>query len=173
MNGALSCGVGATATLFNNGLWTVRIELLGTYDAGGNTVAQVDAMPQLYHTVTTGTTAATAGENLGTAKTGTKYGMTSSTAAAAIAAVGTFTNDFAFNMPKVPTTAAEANTPEGGTEGDRWNTGDALACFGAMTVASATTPALTANCGTATALVLGAQAGLAMGAAVLASALSF
>jgi len=178
-NAAIGCAVAdATAVQFDAGAYIVQTNYAYVHAdvaTGITGYAQTGAMPALYAiAATVAGTPGTLEAGTVTAKDGTdaKYIMTSSTAALAAISI-TFTNTLSWAFPSEATPVATGAASS--TEGDRWNTGDVLSCYGNLTGASATMTALVAgdSCGTAVTLVLGAEAGLAFGAAALASALAF
>jgi len=170
MLGAVVCGTKATATVFPSGAYMITSGIDVTAVSGGsNTYASV--APSLSYL------AAATGE-LGVsfaALSGDEYGITFTPAAGAITSTTTFTSTFQFNMP-TRDDSVTTDVPSGKKSGDRWDAGtngESVSCYGGVSTDGTAIGAISTACGAAKTLVLGAQAGLAFGAAALASALAF
>lgn len=180
MNGAVLCAaepVGAATaavvskTQFDSGAYAIQVDY--GYTHSSTSYAQL-TNPVLFNIAAT--TAGTAGTleiaTSNTALSDAKYGIVNSAATTTAAITSAYVNTMTWYFPTPAATQPAAGAES--TSGDRWNTTDKLTCFGSLNLTGATFTAIgTDNCGSVASLAMGAQAGLAFGAAALASALAF
>lgn len=170
MTGAIACGTKATATVFPSGAYMITSGMDAIKPATGDFTLSSVAPVLSYLAAATG--------ELGVgfaALSGDEYGITATPTAGAVTTPATYTSTFQFNMP-TRDDAVTTEVPSGKKSGDRWDAGtngESVSCWGGISVTNAAVGAISSQCGSAKTLVLGAQAGLAFGAAALASALAF